>query len=485
MRTRPFVIGAKAIALGILFLMIAADSNATVSITDRFSVSGFLRYEFGVHTGQRNPNLPENHDLTLSKFFLQTEWTYRPSDTFKLFANIRILGDTTYHWDSNLDRYNAFPIDVPKDDWTMMKASEDDFRAEVWELYADVTLGNLWLRLGKQQIAWGEMIAARFLDAINPLDYSWNFIFEPEEFEILRIPNWSIRGIYTVEQQMFPLFQNVNIEAFLNPGDVLPNQYASPGAPFTLAPAFPPFMKINEKENRGKVEYGVRVGAMMGPVYGTLNYLHLYSDDFNLQFRGLNINPSRPFVQLVLSAEFKSIDLYGISLNYAWEAPNIVISFEGVWTPDQPYADAGRPFAIRDQGTWKYALLLTRPTKVLPSKFLHASFMMIQLQFAQTIVEGNEDKVFGTGNSKLDKTVNQIVCFLQQPLLYNNITLGLQMVFDPDDGYFVKPFVKYVYGDHWYFDVFATFLGGSEKRPGRLGSLYWADSVYGRITFQF
>jgi hypothetical protein len=484
MKTEGIMI--KTLLIGVLLVMAVKDANAVMKLSECLSVTGFARYEFGIHTAESNPNLAENHDLTLSRFFLQTEWTYKPSDLFKVFANIRVLGDTTYHWDSNLDRYNAFPIDVPDYDWTMMEAHEDDFRAEVWELYADITLGNLWLRLGKQQIAWGEMIGSRILDTINPLDLSWNFQFEPEEFEIIRIPNWSIRGIYNLYDLAPSWIANPSIEAFVNPGDVLPNQYADRGAPFFLI-NLPPFLRVTEKDNRGKAEYGFRLGGMIGGFYGTLNYLHLYSDEFNFNFRGLQINPTRPFVQLLMDAEYKSMDMYGASLNYAFDQPwNLVVTFEGLWIPDQPYGDAGSPTpAIRDQGTWKYAINLNRPTPILPRKFLHASYMMIQLQFGQTWVEGDEDKVLGAGDSRVDKNVDTWVLLLQQPLLHNDLTLAFQMLYDPDDAYFIKPSVKYSYGDYWYFDIFATFLGGSEDRTGRFGSLYWADSVYGRVTYQF
>jgi len=481
----------------LLLVMAAGDVRADIALSDCFSVAGYMRYELGIHTAESNPNLPENHDLSLSRFFFQTEWTYQPSDVFKLYAITRILGDTTYHWDSDLDDYNAFPVDVPDYDWTMMKASDDDFRAEVWELYADLTLGNLWLRAGKQQIVWGEMISSRILDIINPLDLSWNFQFEPEEFEIIRIPNWSIRGIYSLEKFVPDWFQNSSIEAFVNPGDVLPHQNADVGAPFNLI-TFPPFLRVDERDNRGKVEYGIRLGGMIGDFYGTLNYLRLYNDDFNLKFKGLTPDPVfgipvlAPFgdftpYALLLDAKYEKIDVYGVSLNYAFRQPwNLVITFEGTWIPNQPYGAAGSPTpAIRDQGTWKYAILFVRPTQILPPKFLHANNMMIQLQLTQTVVEGDEDKILGPADSRMDKSVENIILFLSQPILYNNVSLGLLAIYDPDDSYYIKPSVRYMHGDHWYFDIFATFLGGSEKRTGRFGSLYWADTVYGRITYQF
>jgi len=251
MRKKIFIIGV--FILGITFLFIQTV-KADIRITNSFSVTGFLRYELGIHTGPRNPNNSpdDNHDFTLSRTFFQTEWTYKPSEAFKLYSKIRFIGDQTDRMDDELHSYDAFPVDVPKYDWTMMKASKDEYRFEVWELYIDIEIEKLWLRLGKQQIAWGEMIGARFMDVINPLDLSWNMFFEPEEFENIRIPNWSIRASYLVEQNVARWLKDFTIEGFLNPGDVLPTQMPDYGSPFNLMPAFPPFIRVHEKDNRGK-----------------------------------------------------------------------------------------------------------------------------------------------------------------------------------------------------------------------------------------
>jgi len=476
-------------------------ANAEIHLTDNLSFAGFLRYELGLHIAQQNPNNAQfgrdNNDLNLARSFFQMEWTYKPCTNFKVYSNIRATADQTYRWDDEIVKYNAFPVDVPSDDWTMLKASKDDYRLEIWELYADFNFGDLWLRLGKQQIVWGEMIGARILDAANSLDQSWNFKFEPEEFENIRIPNWSIRGSYNIKEHPFSWINDLNIEAYLNPGDVVPTIDPELGAPFNLR-AFPSFLKIQEKDNRGKMEYGVRLGGMIGGVYGTLNYMHLYDDSFQFKFRGFTpdfVN-GRPFLAgmgdmtpyaMVVSSEHKAIDLYGLSLNYALGYPyDAVITFEGAWVPNQPYGDARSALsAIRDQGTWKYAIRIDRLTQILPKQFLHASMCNLQFQFNQTVVEGDEKKVLGPGSADFDKTSETLTFQFKQPLWHGDYYVASQFIYDTHDAWLIKPQFRYYHGDHWYFDIYAVFLAGSEKRPARFGSVYWGDTLYGRITLQF
>jgi hypothetical protein len=481
MKKRGYIIW-KLVLIMLLLLAGLKPAGAEIQITDNLSVTGFLRYELGVHTGGNNPNNPlqdGNHDFTLSRTFLVTEWTYEPSDNFKLYAKPRIIWDQTHDIDRNLRSYDAFPSNVSKNDWTLMKADGDEYRAEVWELYGDIKLGNLWLRLGKQQIVWGEMISTRILDIINPLDMSWNLNFEPEEYENIRIPNWAIRGNYLIEQ---PFIEELSIEGFINPGDILPQQNPDPGSPFNLM-NLPGFLRINEKHRRDNVEYGLRLGYKVKSVYGTLCYLHLYDDEFKLEQKG--ITPD----SVLLDAEYQPMDVYGMTLNYDLTYPyNMVFTYEGAWIPNQPYQDRQSPsYSIRDLGTFNWALRIDRPTSVFPPRFLGTDFqyMKVMFQFSQTIREGDEDTVAGSGSSRIDKTDEMIVLKFNQPFSHNNWEPMIQFVYDLDDAYLIKSGVKYTHGDHWYFDLYSTTIGGSETRTGRLGSLDFTNQVFGRITYQF
>lgn len=490
MEKRRFIIGFIFMVLGILLIMGGPKkAKAEIRITDCFSVTGFLRYEMAVHTGGRNPNntlQDDNNDLNFARTYLQTEWTYQPSDKFKLFSKIRLTGDHTEDFDSEVGSFDAFPVNVAEYHWTLMEGSEDDFRAEVWELYADVSIGKLWLRLGKQQIAWGEMIATRLMDVINPLDFSRNMLFEPEEFENIRIPNWAIRGRYRFGN-LGKVVRDFVLEGFVNPGDVLPTQHADFGSPLYLGVdlkrVFPPFFRLTDKDRRGDTEFGFRLGGMIGSFYLTLNYLYLYSDDFFLDLRGLAFPP----FALLIDMEYPSVDIYGLTCNYFIAPLNTVATFEGTWVPNQPYQDPGAPlgFGIKDQGTWSYAIRFDRPTQVFSPTFFHANFMMIQLQFNQTVREGDHNRILGSGTSKVDRTDEIIALVLNQLFHYNDYGITLMVVYDWDDATYFKPSFKYTHGTNWYFDLYGVFLSGSEKRPGRFGGIDWVNQVVGRVTYQF
>lgn len=58
------------------------------------------------------------------------------------------------------------------------------------ENYIDTALGGLQLRLGKQQIVWGEMVGLFFADVVSARDQR-DFVLP--DFEIIRIPQWAAR----------------------------------------------------------------------------------------------------------------------------------------------------------------------------------------------------------------------------------------------------------------------------------------------------
>lgn len=498
MRTKGFcfcvLIAGVMAGIGITSLR---DAQAEVKLTECLSVAGFLRQEAALHIGGQNPNnvlQEDNHDLNFVRSYFQTEWNYTPTDQFKLFSKVRVMADETEDLDSELGKYDAFPIDVPENDWTMMKVSDRDWRAEVWELYADMTFEKLWVRAGRQQIVWGEMIASRIMDIINPLDFSRNVLFEPEEFENIRIPNWALRGRYSYGQ-LGGVVNDFIVEGFFNPGDVYPTQYADFGSPFNLV-SLPPFFRVDDKDRRGDTEYGIRLGGMLGSLYLTLNYLSVHSDEFLLRQTGIAPDPISgipifapndfTLYDLTFDAVYPSIDVYGITFNYFVAPVNTVVTFEGTWTPDQPYQDAAVAAAngsdITDQGTWNYAIRFDRQTFVFPRP---TSSMMIQVQFNQTIREGDEDDILGAANSEVDKTDETISLLLDQFFSYNNYRMTLLGVWDFDGGAYVKPSFRYTYGDHWFFDLYGVFLGGSDKRPGRFGGIDWAQEIVTRVTYQF
>ncbi len=139
--------------------------------------------------------------------------------------------------------YDITPGQIERKDLSGRTLSEEDvslesipkgtrdqikFNNHIREAYTDVYFKNLplTLRLGKQQIVWGESDGFRMLDRANTLDLSWHFFQELPPpgfgFDELRKPFWMAKGLWDFKQ-LGPLSQPF-LEAYWNPGDWDPGE---------------------------------------------------------------------------------------------------------------------------------------------------------------------------------------------------------------------------------------------------------------------
>src|SRR4030095_12466352 len=79
---------------------------------------------------------------------------------------------------------NFYPDPVKKD---------QRFNFLVGETYIDTTVSDWDLRLGRQQIVWGEVVGLFFADVVSAQDQR-DFLLP--SFDIIRIPQWAARAEY-------------------------------------------------------------------------------------------------------------------------------------------------------------------------------------------------------------------------------------------------------------------------------------------------
>jgi hypothetical protein len=115
---------------------------------------------------------------------------------------------------------------------SLTEADRDVYKLEnrLREVYLDLKFRRipLSLRIGQQQVVWGEADYFRMLDRANPLDVTWHFAQEvpPPSFgwDEIRRPLFMVKGLYDMGE-MGPLSQ-MFLEAYWNPGDWYPVKIA-------------------------------------------------------------------------------------------------------------------------------------------------------------------------------------------------------------------------------------------------------------------
>ena len=119
------------------------------------------------------------------------------------------------------------------------------WRARLFQAFVEADVGKLYLRFGRQILAWGETDAFRLLDNINPLDNSFGGFLVP--LDERRVPLDMLRTSYQVGDIPFLPFYDTYLEGFAAVDNAVAIEPGIPnGSPWQLpnflpsAPCSPP-----------------------------------------------------------------------------------------------------------------------------------------------------------------------------------------------------------------------------------------------------
>jgi len=149
---------------------------------------------------------------------------------------------------------------------------------ELREAYLDIYRGNLFLRLGKQQVVWGQADGLRVLDAVNPLHFR-EFILP--EFEDSRIPLWMANvewmvGPVTAQFLWIPdhTYDDVPVEGVF----AVTSPRLAPRPP----EGFEGAITLAERDRPDRLfaddDYGMRLAGFAGGWDWSVNYLYVFDD---------------------------------------------------------------------------------------------------------------------------------------------------------------------------------------------------------------
>jgi hypothetical protein len=465
-----------------------------LSITGFYQVT--LESKLGSYQNPNNQPLVDGYPrFLLGRQMLDVNVRAKFSDQFSLTFEPRFIHDFTHNIDGKKQNYDAFPSEF-SGNGNLLEARSNCVAAQLWQAYLDYKNGPLWIRVGKQQIAWGEAIALRILDTVNPLDLREFFFFDRggEEFDRIRIPQWFIRGDYTIPNK---LVSDLTLELIFNPGLLDTTMLPSLGAPYNVVPQI---LKVYDHVPQGNPVGGGRLTGGLGPVQFSLNYLSKPTDSFVGLPRGLVPDPDGlpllagfgdpTLYRVKLLGVHPRTNIFGGSMNYMWDWPGIMLRLETTFTPDFPYAkgpDGNDATVVTRRPVLKTMVSAEKSFYVIPSTFLGADSLSVGYQFFETYTGGHLRNAWDSG-SALDHWVTVMTWYVTQPILRKRITAEFLAVYDTDGGRWLQPGIHWEMGNHLRFDLFANLFGGkdaSARRANRFGSFYWADGVFARFTYGF
>ncbi|MFZ3207843.1 MAG: DUF1302 family protein [Geobacteraceae bacterium] len=251
-------------------------------------------------------------------------------------------------------------------------------QAQIREWYVDLEpFERLQLRIGKQQVVWGETDFFRAMDIVHGYDFRWRFFMEPENEEVrkplimvnarIQVPELAgslqlllrpgfdrdadVGNTYDVNGGRYSLtgVKGLTFNSYFKNGIASASAVAGittniGGVNYLVAPGTKAVGE-NKRHPDGDVSeptYGVRWSGAAGPVGYSLAYLKTFSNDpvasTTKLLGGTPLNGVDPISNgSLVETVYPKIDVFGLTMNGYVPLLDAVLSTELVFTRDQPY----------------------------------------------------------------------------------------------------------------------------------------------------
>ena len=383
-------------------------------------------------------------------------------------------------------------------------------QAELREFYADFDLAErVHMRLGKQQVAWGETDFFHATDLTQGYDFRWRSFLERDNDEI-RKPLILLNAMLKVPEA------DGSLQVLIRPGfnrdrdngnsfDVTGGRWAQQpfrGVDF-LAPGNLTYDYRHPDGSTNDVTGGLRWTGTAGTLSYALSYLKTFNPNpiVNSAFVPYKSQPHGGIGDFI----FPKLDVYGASVTSELPSVDGVFSAEVALQKDRPFNVGSNFFngalpgfgGVLKKNVVVSSLRFDKSFRLMELLGTNApSFSSIQL-FNTSILrfKSADDLVEQAGfGAPVRKSTTLLTGFIGLNYQYSSINPGLAVGADVTNGdAFLIPSIEFKWGNHWRLVAEADlFFPQHQKRPGEvetrthpLGTLANSDQFLLRLSYQF
>lgn len=449
----------------LFFLMISAPLFA-----ENLTLSGYLKNETALRMTKNQ------HTIDKFKNIFKISGEQKINDNWTAFVSGRYWYDSAYSWYDKLDRAQHYMQNTQRIDWLR-------------DCYLDFTSEKLDVRLGRQQVAWGQANGLTVLDRVNPVDLTEFWL---QDFVDLRIPLWMANIKYSPKVDS-------SLQLLVIP-DFEESTAAPPGAPFvfrsrTLFDEFkkdwdtnpnpvitiPSFLRTPLRVNTfypskefKNAKFGLQWQDIIAGWQYTLNYLHGYDPLARTYHEGTDTTVLPPNVGLVYGRRFKIVQVVGGSLNHTFtdeKCPLKGITFRGdaaVYLNEPTYFGDVTSGDAKGTSQWNNVFWLMGLDKTVFTKWL------LSFQFAQYILEHarpddpaangqNWDMMNAYSYGAEDQIENIFTLKIATNFMHERLLPEINLNLSDDGDGRITPKVVYQLRDNLWFTLGLHYFYGDEQ----------------------
>ena len=411
----------------------------------------------------------------------------------------------------------------PGDGWSA-RISQHEYEAEANEAYIDLRKGPIALRLGKQQVVYGEELGVQTLDQVDSLDFTKFQTFElgALEYSDVRIGEWTAKLSYQLPDFSQAGVENSLITGFVSP-DFQPDYFVGIGSQLNDEPAYAPIGDYgNLRRARNKLVYGAVASTTVYGVDLTANFYatpdHIgWFTNAPVGFGGSGVvpnsysgipllGPGNGLYDFMLQRRFSRDFIYGGSASYTvpmldipgadWVLNGDIFHFSAAYTPHKTFWTATslansaiKPTRIGELNWTLDGERYIRWSQKFPSMYLLGEW---NYKSRSTVVSDVYEPTIG------HKGIHTIVLSLTQFFPDNIWGASVEAVCDTNVGgnWFMQPSITYKptsnqeYNVYWNFDegtALRTGVGHTDPFAGtgsKLGSFSFMDAIFFRAVYK-
>ncbi len=429
----------------------------TTAYADDFTLAGYLKNEFAL-------GLDTFNDIHKVKNVLSLSGEYRINDEWTFFASTKYWYDLVYDWYEKYDPAQRQMGHIQRSEWLR-------------DCYFDYITDMLDIRLGKQQVAWGQADGITILDRVNPLNLSEFWL---PDFTDVRIPLWMVNIKYAPKV-------NSILQLLVIP-DFEQSTSAPAGAPFAFKSVndFDAFKQAVGPSNVSVISYypakrfdnstiGLQWLDRIGELEYTLNYLYGY------YYSG------RTFTEAGLwkySRRFKRWQLYGGSFNRTFTGSGLLqgITLRGdfAYYNNEP-TYIGTEFSRKNTVGWDNIFWLIGADKYIATNW------QASVQFSQYILQDSKEGQYYPLNAYTygfaDQVENIFTVKLMTDFMRERLkTEVLWSATDDNQGRLSPKLTYEMRDDLWLTAGFHYFYGNEGDTNGQFRD---KNQIYLHLTYTF
>jgi hypothetical protein len=490
----------------------------------------------------QNSNPDTKNKLSMARYTLKLNADTYVNENLSFVTKMRFVHDSSLDYLKQLQKSNGQSVSgadaAGHSDLSRMYSDGD-----VRELYADIKPNeNVMLRLGKQQVVWGESDFFQAMDMVHGSDFTWRSFLEPSN-EDLRKP--SVMANLTVQ---IPELSG-KVQALFRPGALnrlnsIGNLYDIQGGRWANQPLkgvdFLTITPYNYKQDGADSRdntWGLRWSGMASEINYSLSYLKTFNPNPVISMRS-NIAPffgapgvipsgatsfegTTP-VGLAGEVIYPKVDIFGLTASGYSAVADAVFSAEAAYIRDYAYNYgqqswfSGAPVGpggavvpilggpgydgIKRKNVVRSMIRMDKSLPITQSILGTEKPAFFSVQLFDTWITNfkeSEDLVQLVGFGQRSKEHSTLLTVILDTS-YANGTINPAFVAGSDLSYsggFAVPSVSFQYGKSWRLKLEYDYFWSSGKRTAannnieRDGSLfgYFANNnqAYAKITYQF